>query len=46
MRPSDELKSDRLLEGKERVYRFTTPVQLINDFQRDIARWNNENRNA
>ena len=32
-------------EGKG-VYRFTTPEQLINDFQRDIARWNNENRNA
>ncbi|WP_186411092.1 toxin-antitoxin system TumE family protein [Candidatus Propionivibrio aalborgensis] len=33
-------------KGKESVYRFTTPEQLINDFQRDIARWNNENRNA
>jgi hypothetical protein len=24
-------------------YRFTTPKQLIADFQLDIARWNNEN---
>ena len=29
----------------ENVYRFTTPEQLISDFQRDIARWNDENRN-
>ena len=32
--------------GKESRYNFTTPDQLIADFQRDIARWNNENRNA
>jgi Family of unknown function (DUF6516) len=32
--------------GVERAYRFTTPDQLVADFQRDIARWNNENRNA
>jgi hypothetical protein len=32
--------------GKEGAYKFTTPDQLIADFQRDIARWNNENRNA
>jgi Family of unknown function (DUF6516) len=31
--------------GKESIYNFTTPDQLIADFQRDIARWNNENRN-
>ena len=31
--------------GKESSYNFTTPDQLIADFQRDIARWNNENRN-
>lgn len=30
----------------ERAYAFTTPEQLIADFQRDIARWNNENRDA
>jgi hypothetical protein len=27
----------------EHVYRFTTPAQLIADFERDIARWNDEN---
>jgi Family of unknown function (DUF6516) len=32
--------------GSERTYKFTTPDQLVADFQRDIARWNNENRNA
>jgi hypothetical protein len=32
--------------GKESLYRFTTPEQLIADFQRDIARWNNENRDS
>src|ERR1035437_3693477 len=31
--------------GKEHTYVFTTPEQLIADFQHDIARWNNENRN-
>ena len=44
---NEEGKGDhKHFEGKESVYRFTTPEQLINDFQRDIARWNNENRNA
>jgi hypothetical protein len=33
-------------EGKENAYVFTTPDQLIIDFQHDIARWNHENRNA
>ena len=28
---------------KESVYVFTTPEQLIADFQNDIARWNHEN---
>ena len=32
--------------GKESVYRFTTPEQLIADFQQDIARWEDENRNS
>jgi Family of unknown function (DUF6516) len=32
--------------GRESVYRFTTPDQLIADFQLDIARWNHENRDA
>ncbi len=31
--------------GKERAYKFTTIDQLVADFQRDIARWNNENGN-
>jgi len=31
--------------GKERAYVFTTPEQLIADFQNDIARWNHENSN-
>lgn len=30
---------------KESVYAFTTPDQLIADFQKDIARWNHENSN-
>src|SRR4051794_40123394 len=30
----------------EAAYRFTTPEQLIADFQRDIARWNDENRDS
>ena len=29
--------------NKESVYVFTTPEQLIADFQNDIARWNHEN---
>lgn len=33
-------------EGKESTYLFTTPDQLIIDFQHDIARWNHENRNS
>lgn len=32
--------------GKESVYKFSTPEQLIADFQRDIARWNHENRDS
>jgi hypothetical protein len=31
---------------KESRYVFTTPEKLIADFQRDIARWNHENRDA
>ena len=30
---------------KESTYVFTTPDQLITDFQNDIARWNDENHN-
>ena len=32
--------------GKESVYTFETPEKLIADFQRDIARWNRENRHS
>lgn len=32
--------------GKESAYVFTTPDQLIADFQNDIARWNHENRDS
>ena len=31
---------------REGVYRFTSPDRLIADFQRDIARWNDENSDA
>jgi hypothetical protein len=31
---------------KESAYVFTTPEQLVADFQNDIARWNHENRNS
>src|SRR5215831_2914862 len=34
----------RHFAGKERAYQFETPDKLIADFQRDIARWNRENR--
>lgn len=30
----------------ESAYAFTTPEQLIADFQSDIERWNDENRDA
>ncbi len=30
----------------EKPYSFSTPERLIANFQRDIARWNDENRNA
>ena len=32
--------------GKENAYVFTSPDQLIADFQNDIVRWNNENGNS
>ncbi|MCK9380397.1 MAG: DUF6516 family protein [Sulfuritalea sp.] len=32
--------------NKESVYAFTTPDQLIADFQKDIARWTHENSNS
>lgn len=36
----------RHFDGRESNYNFTTPDRLIADFQRDIARWNNENRDS
>ena len=36
----------RHVEGKGSRYVFTTPDQLITDFQRDIARWNRENSDS
>ena len=30
-------------EDEETAYHFTTPEQLIADFQADIARWNDDN---
>lgn len=35
----------RHFDEKESVYVFTTPEQLVADFQQDIERWNHENRN-
>lgn len=32
--------------GREAVYNFSGPEQLVADFERDIARWNRENRNS
>ena len=32
--------------GEERAYTFRSPDRLIADFQRDIARWNRENRHT
>lgn len=40
-------KGDHRHHGaKESAYVFTTPEQLIADFQHDIARWDHENRNT
>lgn len=36
----------RHIGGIERAYAFTTPEKLIVDFQHDIERWNDENRNS
>ncbi len=36
----------RHFRGKESAYVFTTPERLIADFQRDISRWNHENRDS
>lgn len=34
----------RHFDGKESAYVFTTPQKLVADYQNDIVRWNNENR--
>lgn len=40
-------KGDHRHAGEtESRYTFTTPEQLLADFQRDITRWNHENRDA
>jgi len=36
----------RHFNKKESAYVFKTPDKLVADFQRDIARWNRENRNS
>jgi hypothetical protein len=36
----------RHIGDKESVYSFTTPEALLAAFERDIARWNRENRDA
>ena len=36
----------RHVGAKEGNYSFSTPEKLVAAFQREIARWNNENRNA
>ncbi len=36
----------RHVGGIESTYTFTTPEKLIADFQRDIERWNDENRDS
>ena len=36
----------RHFAGKQTAYAFTTIDKLIADFERDIARWNRENRNS
>lgn len=36
----------RHFDGGEARYAFTTPDRMVADFQRDIARWNHENRDA
>lgn len=36
----------RHVGGKESKYAFTTIEQLLADFQRDIERWDHENRDA
>ena len=40
-------KGDHRHFGKRQSeYEFTTPEALLSDFQRDITRWNRENRDS
>jgi hypothetical protein len=42
---NESAKGDHSHHGdRERKYSFSTPERLIADFQRDIERWNHENR--
>jgi len=43
---TERFGNHRHVGDKEGPYAFTTPDQLIADFQHDIARWNNENRHS
>jgi len=36
----------RHVNERQGAYIFTTPERLVADFQRDIARWNRENRDS
>ena len=36
----------RHFDTEENPYRFSTPERLMQDFQTDIARWNDENSGA
>lgn len=36
----------RHFDGKQTAYSFQSPDRLVSDFQRDIARWNRENRDS
>jgi hypothetical protein len=36
----------RHFHGRQSAYAFTTPEKLLADFQRDISRWNHENRDS
>lgn len=36
----------RHIRGKEHRYQFSTPEQLLADFQRDIERWMHENSDS
>ncbi len=39
-------RDHRHFGGRERAYSFSTPEKLLADFERDIGRWNSENRDS